>query len=529
MQPHDGGVVTKKANTEGWEARTAGKSESSWFSETVMLEFKKLDGDISVDVVVVGGGIAGMNTAYLLSIAGKKVAVLDDGNIGSGETGRTTAHITAALDDRYYDIEKFHGTKGAKIAAESHTAAIDMVESIVRTEKIDCDFERLDGYLFLDPTDSEKSLERELEATHRAGILGTERAARTPLQSFNNAPCIRFPNQAQFQPLKYLSGLAKAIIRSGGFVYTETHVQDVNATGVKTSDGHKVHAKNVVVATNAPIIDKISKIYDKQVAYRTYVIAAHIKKGTVTKALYWDTGNHKAKSIVPPYHYIRVQELENDEFHDLLIVGGEDHETGNADDMESRYKRLESWTKERFPVEGIAYRWSGQVLEPKDSMAFIGRNPKDKRKNIFIATGDSGNGMTHGTIAGMLLSDLILGKSNKWTSLYNPSRKSRTRRKVGGGGGSRPKKVELKQAFKKARRLRHGEGAVVELKRKDPMAFYKDKDGNLRSFSALCTHLGCTVQWNDSEKSFDCPCHGSRFSYAGQVINAPANDDLSHL
>lgn len=513
-------------NIEGWENRTAGRTESSWFAEAAALDVKKLDRDISVDIVVVGGGIAGMTTAYFLAKAGKKVAVLDDGNIGSGETGRTTAHITHALDDRYYDIEKFHGKRGAKIAAESHTAAIDMIENIVRDEKIDCDFERLDGYLFLDPTDNERSLERELAATHRAGISGTERAKHSPLKLFRSSSCIKFPNQAQFHPLKYLSGLARSITSNGGFVYTKTHVQDVKSTGVTTSDGHEVRAKKVVVATNAPIIDKTSKIYDKQVAYRTYVIAARVIKGAVPKALYWDTGNHKAKNVVPPYHYIRVQELENDNTHDLLIVGGEDHETGNAEDMESRYKRLEAWTRKRFAIEDISYRWSGQVLEPKDSMAFIGRNPKDKRKNIFIATGDSGNGMTHGTIAGKLLTDLILGKKNSWASLYNPSRKSRSRRQAGGGGGEKQEKIEWEQALRKAERLQGGEGAVIEIKQDDPKAFYKGKEGKLYSFSALCTHLGCTVKWNDSEKSFDCPCHGSRFSYAGRVINGPANDNL---
>ena len=517
------------AGIEGWESRTSGRRESSWFADGASLsQFTKLDRDISVDVVVVGGGIAGMTTAYYLAKAGKIVAVLDDGNIGSGETGRTTAHLTHALDDRYYNIEKFHGKKGAKIAAESHTAAIDMVETIVNDEKIDCDFQRLDGYLFLDPTDNVMSLERELAATHQAGIVGTERVTHMPLEAFRNAPCIKFPNQAQFHPLKYLAGLALSITTNGGFVYTKTHVQDVKSTGVMTSDGHEVRAKKVVVATNAPIIDKISKIYDKQVAYRSYVIAARILKGAVPKALYWDTGNHKAKNVVAPYHYVRLQELEHDNTHDLLIVGGEDHETGNAAarDIETRYNKLEAWTRKHFAIEDISYRWSGQVLEPKDSMAFIGRNPKDKRSNVYIATGDSGNGMTHGTIAGKLLTDLILGKKNSWAPLYNPSRKSHSRSQAGGGGGQKQKKVTLKQALRKAERLQPGEGAVIEIKRYDPRSFYKSKDGKLYSFSAVCTHLGCTVNWNDSEKSFDCPCHGSRFSYVGQVINGPANDNL---
>lgn len=516
---------------EGWEPKTAGKTESSWFAEAKTLEFAKLDRDISVEIVIVGGGIAGVTAAYLLSKAGRKVAVIDDGNLGSGETGRTTAHITNALDDRYYHIEKVHGKEGSRLAAESHTAAINMVETIVRNENIDCDFERLDGYLFLDPSDNKKSLQDELVATHRAGITGTDLVNRIPLDSFDSGPSLRFPDQGQFQPLKYLAGLAHAIGRNGGFVYTRTHVQAVNATGVKTSDGHKVKAKKVIVATNAPIIDKISKIYDRQDAIRTYVIAARIKKGSVPKALYWDTGNQKSKNRMPPYHYVRIQELSKEDRFDLLIVGGEDHPTGESGDIERRYRRLEAWARSRFPIENIEYRWSGQVLEPRDAMAFIGRNPKDKRKNIFIATGDSGNGMTHGTIAGMLLTDLILGKKNPWADLYNPSRKDKSKSrgsddKSGGGGSKQDKKVQIDEARKQALALRIGEGMVADLKGKDPMAFYKDKNAKLHSFSAVCTHLGCTVSWNDSEKSFDCPCHGSRFSYAGKVINGPANDDL---
>jgi glycine/D-amino acid oxidase-like deaminating enzyme len=412
---------------EGWENKTSGSMEPAWFLDAPTAHFQGLaNNNTSVDVVIVGAGISGMTTGYLLSRAGKTVAVMDDGNIGSGETGRTTAHITHALDERYYHIEKAHGKRGARIAAMSHTAAIDLIESIVREERIDCDFRRIDGYLFLDPTDDRKSLNKEVEATHRAGIMGTELLENAPIDSFDTGPCIRFPYQAQFQPLKYLAGLATAVTKRGGKIYTQTHVKDITSTGIKTENGYKVKTKKIVVATNAPIVDKISKIYDKQTAIRTYVIGARIKKGSVPIALYWDTGDQKSENLVPPYHYVRVQEIEDSEDHDLLIVGGEDHQTGNADDAEKRFKALESWTKRRFPVQRIEYRWSGQVLEPKDSIAFIGRNPKDNRKNIFIASGDSGNGMTHGTIAGIILTDLIVGKKNEWARLYNPARRVRS-------------------------------------------------------------------------------------------------------
>jgi glycine/D-amino acid oxidase-like deaminating enzyme len=195
---------------------------------------------------------------------------------------------------------------------------------------------------------------------------------------------------------------------------------------IKTSDGFEITALNIVLATNAPIVDKVSKIYDKQQAYRTYVIAANIQKAAIPKALYWDTGNQKSKENIKPYHYVRTQKKENDDKYDLLIVGGEDHKTGTIKDVKEinkRFDRLENWMRNRFPVKGpLVYRWSGQVMEPADGLAFIGRNPGPD-KNVYIATGDSGNGITHGTLAGIILSDLISGKNNPWAELYSPDRK----------------------------------------------------------------------------------------------------------
>src|SRR5918995_1584264 len=539
-----------------WEHITSGNNESSWYAnlEEPIKSTKLTDSVLSslggepVDVAIIGGGIAGLTTAYLLSKSGKKVAVIEDGYIGSGETGRTTAHITHALDDRYYNLEQKHGLDGACSAANSHTVAINLIESIVKEENIDCDFERLDGFLFLDPTDTKESLDKELEATHKAGINTTEILEKAPLQSFNTGPCIRFPNQAQFQPLKYLRGLYYAIIRNEGQIFTETHVQEINSDSIKTID-YTLKARNIVIATNAPIIDKTSKIYDKQNAFRTYVIGARIRKGAVPTALYWDTGNQNSENLVAPYHYVRIQKRDNDDDknYDLLIIGGEDHQTGNFssdDDIEKRYSRLESWAKDRFPIEAIEYRWSGQVMEPQDSVAFIGHNPGDNRNNIYIATGDSGNGITHGTIAGILLTDLILGKSNPWTALYDPSRMPRQKpgAKFEEGGEAQfqeaekssdqykqendkksPSEGEEKAASIES--LTEIQGMVLEEKK---IAVYKDHKGHLHTYSAVCTHLGCTVTWNNSEKSFDCPCHGSRLSPTGNVINGPANTSLEH-
>ncbi len=540
----------KENNVSPFDRKTSGSKESSWYDEIPQpIKFDKLKRNISsselLDVAIVGGGIAGLSTAYLLSKSGKKVILFEDGYIGSGETGRTTAHITHALDDRYYNLEKLHGKEGAHIAAESHTAAINMLEAIVNEEKIDCDFEKLDGFLFLDSTDTKESLDDELEATHRAGIKSTEIISKVSNLSFDTGPCILFPNQAQFHPLKYLKGLSEAILCYGGKIYTETHVQDILLPNeIKTSDGYTAFAKNIVIATNAPIIDKVSKIYEKQQAYRTYVIGARIKKDKVPHALYWDTGNQNSENTVAPYHYVRVQRNgEDDSKYDLLIVGGEDHLTGNITedkDLQQRYTNLESWTRNRFPIDDIEFRWSGQVLEPKDGIAFIGHNPSDdKKKNVFIATGDSGNGITHGTIAGIILTDLILGKTNTWVSLYNPSRSPRE--KLDNSQGSKNKKKngntnnnkkESSLSNNKDNRLKKTslqdldieQGIVQE---EEKIAAYKDSNNKLHRYSAVSTHLDCTVVRNNSEKSFDCPCHGSRFSaITGEVINGPANNKL---
>jgi glycine/D-amino acid oxidase-like deaminating enzyme len=245
----------QKGEDENWEKSTSGKNESSWYVNIEKpIKSIKLTDYISssalerepVDAAVIGGGIAGLTTAYLLSKSDKKVVVIEDGYIASGETGRTTAHITHALDDRYYNLEQKHGLDGARNAANSHTVAINLIESIIKEEEISCDFERLDGFLFLDPTDSKETLNKELEATHRAGIANTEVIEKVPLPSFHTGSCIRFPNQAQFQPLKYLKGLQGSIIKNGGQIFTEIHAQEVDSDSIKTADGFTFKAKNIL-------------------------------------------------------------------------------------------------------------------------------------------------------------------------------------------------------------------------------------------------------------------------------------------
>ncbi len=460
----------------------------------------------------------------MLSKAGLKIALLEDGSVGSGETGRTTAHLVNALDDRYYDLVKYFGEKNARYAAESHTAAVNFIADVVRKEKIDCDFERVDGYLFLHPTDDIDSLKEDLEAAQQSGLKNIRLIDRVPIDSFDTGPCLHYSQQAQFDPMKYLNRLAELIVESGGSIFTETHAESFTQEGVTTLSGHKILAKHIVVATNTPVNDRVT-MHTKQGPYRTYVIGSEVKKNSIPHILLWDTGDQNEKPY--PYHYVRLQSLNTQ--NDLLIVGGEDHKTGQADDFERRFSDLEKWTRERFSDAGkLVYRWSGQVMEPIDSLAYIGRNPGDE--NIYICTGDSGNGMTHGTIAGILISDLILNKPNPWAEVYDPSRKT-----LKASSDFLSENINVAAQFveyvkksdiEKLEDLQADEGAIIK-KGLKPIAVYKDEHGKIFESSAVCPHLGCIVQWNRVEKTFDCPCHGSRFTFAGRVVNGPANKDLN--
>ncbi len=513
----------------------SGSHVSIWMATARTPSQPALTEDTRADVCIVGAGIAGMTTAYLLAREGKSVVVLDDGPVGGGMTGRTTAHLSNAIDDRYFELERLHGEKGARLAAESHTAAIDRIESIVIEEKIDCDFERLDGYLFTPPHKSKKVLDDELKAAHRAGLTGVERTRRAPIDPFDTGAALRFPRQGQFHPLKYLAGLAHAITERGGRIFTGTHASKIeggSTAHIEAGEGRVVTAGAVVVATNTPVNDRFA-IHTKQAPYLTYVIGARVPRGSVTKALHWDT--------LDPYHYVRVQSVspavgdgaqEEEEGYDVLIVGGEDHKTGQAQDADRRYARLERWARKRFPmIKEIEFQWSGQVMETIDGVAFIGRNPMDE-PNVYVATGDSGMGMTHGTIAGMLITDLIMGRENEWATLYDPSRIT-----LRAAGEFAKENLNVAAQFtdyvtpgevESIDEIAPGEGAILR-HGLGKAAVYRDAAGRVHERSAVCRHLGCIVAWNTDEKTWDCPCHGSRYDSYGKVISGPANVDLSPI
>ncbi|HVG01900.1 MAG TPA: FAD-dependent oxidoreductase [Nitrospira sp.] len=505
-------------------AEESGQTTSVWMTEAVQTP-PALETGAHADVCIIGAGLAGLTIAYCLMKEGKTVIVLDDGRPGGGMTQRTTAHLSNEIDDSYVEIERLHGREGAQLAARSHTAAIDWIDSTQARERIECDFMRLDGYLFAPSDDSNQQIEEEWQAVQRAGLSGVKRLDRLPSNLFRTGHCLQFPRQGQFHPLKYLSGLARAVQQGGGRIFSDAHVASVESAKkakVETSRGCVVTADAVVVATNTPINNMVA-IHTKQAAYISYAIGASIPAGSVEPALYWDT--------LDPYHYVRVQRGSKQQGEqDILIVGGEDHKAGQADDGEARYARLETWARERFPqIDGVSFRWSGQVMETVDGLAFIGRNPGDT-DNIYIATGDSGMGMTHGTIAGLLITDLIMGRESPWTSLYDPSRQA-----VRAAGEFVRENLNVVAQYTDW--VTSGDVAAEQDIQKDSgavlrdgltkIAAYRDAQGVLHKCSAVCPHLSCIVAWNHSEKTWDCPCHGSRFDRLGKVLNGPATSDLS--
>jgi glycine/D-amino acid oxidase-like deaminating enzyme/nitrite reductase/ring-hydroxylating ferredoxin subunit len=500
---------------------TNGTSTSVWMATASVPVFSPLQGDIETAVCVVGAGMAGLTCAYLLSREGKQVVLIDAMGIGAGETGRTTAHFFPP-DEWYVDIEHSFGADKARLVADSFSKATALVESIAQTEGIECEFERLDGYLYALPENGFKELGKEVDAARRAGV-DVEPLARVPGLSFDTGPCVQYKNQAQFHPLKYLSGLAHAFVRNGGTIHGGTRALSIDGNKdhqtVTTTHG-KIRAGVVVVATNTPFNDRVV-MHTKQAGYRTYVIGVRVPKGSVPRILLWDTGD--------PYYYVRLETPDPDAGHEILVVGGADHKVGQDIHPEHRYDEIERWVREHFPMaQSVEYRWSGEVMEPSDGPAYLGRNPKDD-KNVYIITGDSGNGMTHTTIGAMLLTDLIMGRDNPWASIYDPARKV----KHGISDFVTEQANTLSQygewvtggEVESVQEIAAGQGAIVR-DGTSKLAVYRDEGGALHAVSAKCTHLGCVVHWNSAERSWDCPCHGSRFDVNGEVLHGPAATSL---
>ena len=369
------------------------RSRSLWMDVEVAPEALPLKGDKECDTVVIGSGIAGISTAYELANKGQRVIVVDRGRIACGITARTTAHLAPLCDDLTSAMIGLRGEATSRLFYESQAAAVDRIEEIQAREGIDCDFRRLDGYLFQALNTDSKIIDDELDAVRKIGAP-VDRLVGIPLAHCENQHVLRYPRQATFHPLKYLRSLAAIIEKKGGVFHADTVVQQIEERDggmVRvTTGGGVITARAAVVATNSPIVDRFA-LHTKMAPYRTYAIAFAIPRGAIPDALYWDT--------LDPYHYVRLQ--PGDGRTDALIVGGADHKSGEADDAALRFEALEAWARNLVPAaQEVTHRWSGQVLDTIDYAGFIGRNPGNA--NVYVHTGDSGQGMTHGVVGSLI-------------------------------------------------------------------------------------------------------------------------------
>jgi glycine/D-amino acid oxidase-like deaminating enzyme/nitrite reductase/ring-hydroxylating ferredoxin subunit len=477
--------------------------------------FEPLQADVHVDVAIVGAGITGLTAALLLSEKGRRVAVIEKETIGSGETGNTTAHITEAIDARYHYVKRHYSKEEAKLVADASRASLEKIAELVQRYSIDCHFRRVPGYLYTEKRKYVAELKNEAAAAREAG-LDAQWTTEVPLP-FETRGAVLWPDQAQFHPREYLTALARHAVAAGARIYEHTFATNVEKGLVETEKG-RITADAVFMATNVPV-SGFTHVHVKQAAYRTYAIA-YEERSAHPEGLFWDTAD--------PYHYTRWQDTSEGTF---LIVGGEDHRVGEEEDTEGSFERVASYARQYFGERAERHRWSGQVLEPHGGLPLIGGSD-----DVYISTGYAGQGMTFGTAGAMLVTDLVLGLKNPWADVFDPSRNRPhiTTREFITENLHFPAHLavdRLTSAGVEARStedVARGEGKILKIDGKK-VAAYRDDTGALHCLSPICTHMKCDVAWNNAERTWDCPCHGSRFTPTGDVLNGPAHEPLKKV
>ncbi|WP_217426489.1 FAD-dependent oxidoreductase [Candidatus Methylobacter favarea] len=493
-----------------------GKPTSLWLDTTPETDFPSLENNLAVDVAIIGGGLAGLTAATLLKAQGKTVAVIEAVRIVHGVTGYTTAKITSLHTLIYDHLIRHFGEEKARAYGEANQAAIEKIARIVHEKQIDCDFIRTEAYTYTESWSQVEQIRAEVNSALQLGLPAS--FTDNPPLPFPVKGAVRFDNQAQFHPRKYLLALAQDIPGNGSYIFENTRVVDLSeeeSCRVTTELG-AILAQDVVIASHFPFNDKT--LYASRLhPFRSYVLGVRIED-PVPRGMF----------ISPdPAYSLRSHPLENGEW--LLLVGGEKHTAGQGGDTVARYQRLEQWARAHFAVKSVDYRWSTQDNRTVDHLPYIGRSTP-LSQHIYVATGFGGWGMTNSTVAGMLLSDLILRKTNPWTEVYDPNRLNLE---------SVPEFVkqtaDIVSHFvsdrlpeEDANSIAPGEGKVVKTAEGN-IALYKSEDGTITTLSPICTHMGCVVHWNPAEKSWDCPCHGSRFAADGKVIHGPAITHLEEL
>jgi glycine/D-amino acid oxidase-like deaminating enzyme/nitrite reductase/ring-hydroxylating ferredoxin subunit len=497
-----------------------------WIDSAAFPVFHKLNRDLHADVVVIGGGITGLTTAYLLATTGRSVVLLERDRCAQVDTGHTSAHLTMVTDARLSELASAFGKTHAQAVWDAGLAAINEIDSIVREHDIACAFEWVSGYLYAPDGQADDRQINEFEDDAR---LATELGFDADFISdvpFVGGPGVHFENQARFHPRKYLVGLAHAFRESGGQIFEHSAAEEFSDAprGVK-ANGHWVHASEIVIATHNPLVGvagmtSATLFQTKLALYTSYVVAGRVASDAgIPDALFWDTGD--------PYHYLRVERHRD---HSLIIFGGEDHKTGQAEDTTACYDRLERQLTRWIPEIELTHRWSGQVIETPDGLPYVGRMADHQ----YAATGFAGNGMTFGTLAAIMITDAITGRQNPWAELFDPGRAAIRR----GLWDYLKENTDypyymLRDRFAGAegrslRSVRRGQAKIIE-HNGEKVAAHRDPAGTLTLLSATCTHMGCLVRWNDAERSWDCPCHGSRFTTDGAVISGPAEKPLAEV
>src|SRR5688572_19467162 len=498
---------------------------SPYWAAAPFPQFPRIAKDTSADVVVVGAGITGLTAAYLVAKSGRTVVVLERGRCASVDTGHTSAHLTMVTDARLTELENRLGRTHAQAVWDAGLAAIAQVDEIVRGHDIDASFEWVDGYLHAPPgkavADEATSLQADATLARELGFD----AEYVDVVPHFGVPGMRVDGQARVHPRQYLAGLTDAIIGLGGRIHEHSEASEFSADPrTVTANGHTVRCEDIVIATHNPLVGVggmtgATLFQTKLALYTSYVVAGRVPKGAVPDALWWDTSD--------PYRYLRVEPHGD---HDVVIYGGEDHKTGQQADTERCYRTLEGGLTASLAGVTLTHRWSGQVIETPDGLPYIGLSADHQ----YSATGYSGNGLTFGTLAGMMITDAILGRANPWTELFDPNRKALGRslweyvkentdypyymirdRFAGAEGRS-------------VRAVKRGHGQIIE-RQGQKVAAYRDQSGAVTMCSAVCTHMGCLVAWNPAERTWDCPCHGSRFMPDGKVISGPAESPLPKI
>lgn len=471
------------------------------------------------DVVIVGGGITGISTAFLLQNAGMNCLVLEASNLCFGTTGGTTAHINTLLDVPYSTVEKNFSKEKAKLMAESIKEAVNAIDDNVKQYKIDCDYKTATATLFAQDDKQKDELEKISEATNNAGIRNEFVDKISIPISFLKA--MKVPGQAKFNPVRYVHALAKQFEKAGGTIVQQCRVLSADENdnvSIETSKG-KCNARFLIYATHIP--PGVNLLHFRCMPYRSYAMAVTLKNNSYPEDLVYD--------MYDPYHYYRTQEIDEQKY---FIAGGYDHKTAHEDNQEYCFLKLESHIRKHFDIDEIAYKWSSQYYESPDGLAYIGQLPGHEK--IYVATGYGGNGMPYSHVAALSLKRTICNEANPYQELYDPNRL----KPVAGFSNFVSHNADVVKQFaskffsgedlKELAELATNEGKIVKF-RDEKLAMFKDENGAVHALSPICTHVGCEVKWNNAEQSWDCPCHGTRYSYDGRVMTGPASKNLAKI